>query len=640
MKIEKFSISNFKGIKETVIEASPQGSGMVVTLIGLNESGKTTVLEAISNFVTEDEETSSLVQTVQKRQPPDELVPKSKKGIFTGRISIDATLLLDDADVDAAAAALLAHGFHLNKAEFERRISVERRFTFKDGDLCENKPYWAVHARGTKGKGKKQISLTTNTEDGKIIWNAMVAALKIRIPKIVYFPTFLFAFPERIYLRDPPDWDKDSEQTIINRYYRQVLQDVADSIRNPDDPTQRVSIDKQVVQRLEEVKEPSNNPFAFWPYFTTQKEHDKVRAVLNSVADRMGNVVFEAWNKIFDKPTIGKKVQIDFGVDPTRENIPWVEVSIFDGKSTYRLHERSLGFRWFFSFLLFTQFRKSRSNSSGSIFLFDEPASNLHSGAQMRLMESFSNITADGSLVVYSTHSHYLVNPLWLENAYIIRNGAIDYDTDLEVDSAGSTVTDIRAHRYRSFVNENPSRVSYYQPALDALKFNLGPMIPRRRAVIVEGKFDFHPLEYFKRKIVPNGDLDFFPVNGASDADTLIALFRGWGINYVLLLDDDRAGKEAAKRYDRDLGVPKDRLIMLSDASSQLVGKSFEAIYSPEVEALAQPYATRGKVTKRSYFELFVDRCSRGDTSDNLGETEKLAEMVLQLLIKRLDALV
>lgn len=53
-KIKSFYIENFKGIEATNISISDRIDTPIITLIGLNESGKTTVLEALSHFVSGD----------------------------------------------------------------------------------------------------------------------------------------------------------------------------------------------------------------------------------------------------------------------------------------------------------------------------------------------------------------------------------------------------------------------------------------------------------------------------------------------------------------------------------------------------------------------------------------------------------
>ena len=48
------------------------------------------------------------------------------------------------------------------------------------------------------------------------------------------------------------------------------------------------------------------------------------------------------------------------------------------------------------------------------LFLFDEPASNLHPTAQAALLASLEKLS-ENAVVIYTTHSHHLINPLWLE---------------------------------------------------------------------------------------------------------------------------------------------------------------------------------------------------------------------------------
>ena len=50
MKFKEFKITNFKGINNIVVNLDKSPSANVYTLIGLNESGKTSILEAINFF--------------------------------------------------------------------------------------------------------------------------------------------------------------------------------------------------------------------------------------------------------------------------------------------------------------------------------------------------------------------------------------------------------------------------------------------------------------------------------------------------------------------------------------------------------------------------------------------------------------
>lgn len=92
MRFLSFEIENFRGIKWAKIELVPAGAG-IFTLIGLNESGKTTILEAISTFqVRGDGDEKSLYQTKPSQIDPSSFVPKQDKATFTGDIIVKAVI--------------------------------------------------------------------------------------------------------------------------------------------------------------------------------------------------------------------------------------------------------------------------------------------------------------------------------------------------------------------------------------------------------------------------------------------------------------------------------------------------------------------------------------------------------------------
>jgi len=103
MYIESFEIKNFKGIKSVKIDVPNPGKNSIVSLIGLNESGKTTILEAISKFVSGDDSISVLYDPALKenaagvknnQEDAYQFVPKGRKANFTDNIEISAKLKL------------------------------------------------------------------------------------------------------------------------------------------------------------------------------------------------------------------------------------------------------------------------------------------------------------------------------------------------------------------------------------------------------------------------------------------------------------------------------------------------------------------------------------------------------------------
>ena len=70
-------------------------------------------------------------------------------------------------------------------------------------------------------------------------------------------------------------------------------------------------------------------------------------------------------------------------------------------KKEFLVNERSKGFKWFFSFLLFTEFRKKRTKNI--LFLLDEPASNLHSSAQEKILDAIDELSKKLSCNLFNT---------------------------------------------------------------------------------------------------------------------------------------------------------------------------------------------------------------------------------------------
>lgn len=597
MKITKFSIQNFKGISNTTVHLDEGAPGNVITLIGLNESGKTTILEAISHFITEDKDTAGLVGTVTKKSDLQDIIPKDRKAAFTGNAEVAATAILDQKDVDGLAEHLLAkHELILNKSALAKVFKVRRSYAFVDSNLVDTNAYWSIEFDLRSKKAKKYRNypgLQSSPKEEKAIWLSAIAYLRERMPKIVYFPTFLFDFPDRIYLQNGDD--------PLNAYYIQVIQDVLDS------QGEGLNIQKHVLDRIDKAKKDHNAIATFLAYFFQRDERKQIDAVLQKASNEMSKVIFGSWNQILGRSVTGKRVQIDWLLDAEKGNSPYLELYIVDGESKYSLSERSLGFRWFFSFLLFTEFRRNRKENSSTLFLFDEPAANLHSKAQMKLIESFSRIAQGNTYILYSTHSHYMVNPLWLENAYIIENKATDYENDDEVDSFAVRKTDINAVRYRKFVSTHPTQTTYFQPVLDALEVSFSPLISASKALIVEGKNDFYPLIYFRHKLSAASSPQIFPGNGAGSVGPLISLFRGWGVDFRVLLDGDKAGIEGKKKYIKEYMLSETEVFTLGDISAELNGKAFEAIYQDDVKQAVREQFGTDKLSKRDMALFFKE---------------------------------
>jgi hypothetical protein len=347
--------------------------------------------------------------------------------------------------------------------------------------------------------------------------------------------------------------------------------------------------------------------------------------------DRAGaavtRLVFGRWNRIFHEDVGGKEIVIAYETvegetedargakTKTQEHDVYVTFQIRDGTRRFNVNDRSLGFRWFFAFMLFTQFRVARSDSRPVLFLFDEPASNLHAAAQQKLIECFPGIARDEHALAYSTHSHYMVEPRWLEQTFVVTNRA-DTPSKSILDnlSLDDESLDVKATAYRDFVNAHPTQTSYFQPILDRLEVVPSRFDIQLSSVIVEGKSDYYVLRY-AALAAGKGGLPLLPCVGAGTFGALVSLHLGWSLKCLFLLDGDKQGKIEQARYTRECAIPPDRIITLDSLISgievieDLVDKEAKSLIQQELSLAADP-------TKNQLRRFFQERLASNNVKD------------------------
>ena len=597
MKFTKFLIKNFKGVESAELSLNKEGQGNIFTLVGLNESGKTTILEAINSF-SPDLSAEPLYQNdVFRKVEHRDLVPKHKKDNFTGDVEIEAQLQFSSDDLKNIENYFeKEHELVLEVEKLKRTLRVVKYFTFKNSDYIKNGTFWWI-SLSVRTKRARKYKLLDSSDD---VWQKAVAYIRKLIPSICYFPTFLFEFPSRVYLSQTPEGLEPQ-----NAYYKQIVQDILDSLDRD------LTISEHIVDRVEKIEEGKSwSIFDFWK--SDRKE--QVDAVMNHLGNQITGTVFNRWNEIFGSK-FTKNIKIEWNVDGEQEDPPiYLSFNVQDGTSIYSIAERSLGFRWFFCFLLFTQFRKSRKGA-GTLFLLDEPASNLHATAQQQLLDSFQTVARKDNCLIYSTHSHYMINPKWLESAFIVQNGAIEYKEESDdASNFSSRETNVEVTLYKRFVGENADQPTYYQPILDALDYTPAVLEHHKNTVMVEGKGDFYFFTYFKEIVLKEySDIRFLPSSGANDLGPLVSLYLGWGYPFLIVLDDDPAGRTARDRYVDEWYLDPNYTLTLGDMDASLEGKKLEGLLTTDGKDLIKTEINKPRLTKKQQGRFFQSKLATGE---------------------------
>lgn len=562
MRLKEIEAQNFKGIEKInlSLESSPRNN--VFTLVGINESGKTTILEAMNSFEYNEEKQLSTISNAII-PTPEEIIPVKDRTNFNGSIKIITTLLLEESD-KVELKEFLENNYNFILCENVDEIKIEQLYNYKNSKYEGTTQKWDLKLIG-KPKGSRSKKLA---ELGEEEWKKAVDMLKTKMPKLLYFPSALFDLPDKIYLDPIPEND------YKNRFYSLVVQDVLDSLGGS------LNIKEHLIDR---IKSEDKN------------DRDNLKQVCLLMGRKLSQVILEEWSMVLTNKAKGISVEIDkdqIGV--------FIEFKIEGDDGYFHLSERSQGFRWFFVFLLLTQFRGYRKNEDKHIiFLFDEPAANLSQKAQKQLIKNLETIS-DKCTIIYTTHSQHLINPNWLEGAYIVTNDAYDGgEEDYEAKN-----TNIRLYRYRQFIDQYPQRVSYFQPILDVLEYVPNELDMCNNAIIVEGKTDYYVLNYFFKVILKREDLHLIPGMSCNNADTLISLYNGWGKNFIVLLDSDDAGKTSKKRYEDQFGaIVEGKIITLNDIDSSWKKKNMESILDNKIKLFIEKscFPDKQKYTKNLY---------------------------------------
>lgn len=562
MRLKEIEAQNFKGIEKInlSLESSPRNN--VFTLVGINESGKTTILEAMNSFEYNEEKQLSTISNAII-PTPEEIIPVKDRTNFNGSIKIITTLLLEESD-KVELKEFLENNCNFILCENVDEIKIEQLYNYKNSKYEGTTQKWDLKLIG-KPKGSRSKKLA---ELGEEEWKKAVDMLKTKMPKLLYFPSALFDLPDKIYLDPIPEND------YKNKFYSLVVQDVLDSLGGS------LNIKEHLIDRIKSED---------------KSDRDNLKQVCLMMGRKLSQVILEEWSMVLTNKAKGISVEID--KDQTGV---FIEFKIEGDDGYFHLSERSQGFRWFFVFLLLTQFRGYRKNEDKHIiFLFDEPAANLSQKAQKQLIKNLETIS-DKCTIIYTTHSQHLINPNWLEGAYIVTNDAYDGgEEDYEAKN-----TNIRLYSYRQFVDQYPQRVSYFQPILDVLEYVPNELDMCDNAIIVEGKTDYYVLNYFFKVILKREDLHLIPGMSCNNADTLISLYNGWGKNFIVLLDSDDAGKTSKKRYEDQFGsIVEGKIITLNDIDSSWKKKNMESILDNKIKLFIEKscFPDKQKYTKNLY---------------------------------------
>jgi predicted ATPase len=294
---------------------------------------------------------------------------------------------------------------------------------------------------------------------------------------------------------------------------------------------------------------------------TFEEFNSKLRAVSNQVTDQ----IFKYWSQ---NKHLDVEIRLDHarGSDPAPFNAGWIFRTRIDNlrhRADTSFDDRSSGFVWFFSFLVwFYQLKQLYGNNL--IILLDEPGLSLHARAQADLLRYINEQLRPSYQVIYTTHSPFMIDADDLLSARTVEDVVIkEKGTDTEK-LLGTKVS-------KDVLSTDPDTVSPLQRVLDYEITQT--LFVGKHTLLVDGPSDLLYLKWFSRQLEKAGKpgLDYrwniCVVRGVDRIPGFVSLFRGNNLHIAAIVDVQEGHK--AKIDNARIVLPDKHLLTLDTYSGQ-----------------------------------------------------------------------
>jgi ABC-type cobalamin/Fe3+-siderophores transport system ATPase subunit len=485
-------------------------------LVGKNESGKTALLQAMYKLKPDIEGEGVFLGTEFPRARWSDYEERSDKDPAT---AITTVWELGDQDVGAVEQQLGKNALKSRKVTVSKRygeqhsiwevdvneqavakhlIKIAGLHTEESAELDGKTTAQIVAqlkgvAQPSERQSALQMSVGKLRESSALL--AVIDILSKRVPTFVYFADY-YTMPGRISV----DVLVQKEQAGTLDQGQRVFMALLDMVGTTASNIQHIAKSEELIAKLE------------------------------SVSARLSREIFEYWSQ-------NKHLGVDFRFDAARpgDPPPYNTGYIFNTRVENKRHsvtvpfdERSAGFVWFFSFLVwFSQMKKNYGDNL--IILLDEPGLSLHARAQHDLLRYIKEKLMPHYQVLYTTHSPFMVDAGDLLNVRTVEDVVNNSDVSL-----GTKVRD-------DVLSTDPDTLF---PLQAALGYDITQtLFVGKHIVLVEGPSDLLYLRWASNelRLMGKGRLDrrwvITPIGGVDKVVSFLALFRATGLNVAVVAD-------------------------------------------------------------------------------------------------------
>jgi predicted ATP-dependent endonuclease of OLD family len=572
MLLTNAQIKVFKSIEESGdVSIDPY----VTVLVGQNEAGKTAFLQALHKAKSIDDDVAYDVTDDYPRRSLTEYLRQHEK---TPAVVAELTYEFQSSDNDRIKEKYgielpedykftVSHkydggstlSFNVPEKPYIQRIVTEASLPSEIAEKAANALSVAhliamlnaadLNTEGTNflNKLNEDFKSTTALWSNKLSQKIWMESVNPHIPKFLYFDDY-YLLPGKINLPA-------------------LKQRVATSTLKDEDKTV-LSLLRMAGVELDDLVTPSG--------------YEKGRARLEGISNSITDKIFEFWtqNKNLD-------VEIDIEPDPQDEapfnsgNNLYIRIRNRRHRVTVPFSQRSKGFIWFFSFIVwFDAIKQQLTTTDDLVLLLDEPGLSLHALGQADLLK-YIDYLAENHQIVYTTHSPFMVHGDRLHQTRTVQ----------DTERGGTKIS--------NNISSSDSKTLF--PLQAALGYTIAQnLFISARNLLVEGPADLIYLRFFSTFLEKNKktslreDVTIVPVGGLDKLATFVALLGGNELEIAVLHDyeskpDPRLETLVREKLIRDKHVLNYAMFRQSSKKSSSAAKTGSGLISSDVEDMISP---------------------------------------------------
>ena len=293
-------------------------------------------------------------------------------------------------------------------------------------------------------------------------------------------------------------------------------------------------------------------------------DHESYIAELEATSNSITDKFLEYWST-------NNNLEIQFEVQTiSGDKLLNIRIRNIKHRVTLPLKNRSKGFTWFFSFLVWFSKIQDKKNV---IVLLDEPGLNLHAEAQADLLRYIDEAISPKYQTIYTTHSPFMIEPSKLSQVRTV------YDSgDSKV---GSIISDALEEKDKSTLF----------PLQAALGYDIAQnLYISSNNLLVEGVADLVYLTVISEKLKEldknylDESITIIPVGGLDKVATFISLLRGNKLKVACFLDTftDQKGKSRMTDLFREKIIKENNVRFVDEFNTNLTSAEFEDLFSAD----------------------------------------------------------